>query len=190
MTDRSEFATAYVDEWGFIAPEVHQAAMALREKAISFARSTLHNEDAGYTLLVKAAAIVTRTLNDDPGHINNIQAYLFQTYKRQVLAELEKEKSRERILAEHAGDLARDGSGDSADLDQSILIQELRKRMNHRTRLVFDLLTLGHSYEEIGLMLGKTSRAVRNNFYDQVRLLKNELKSDPIKPDKDGSLIE
>lgn len=182
MTKRAEIATAYVDEWGVVAPEVHQAAMALREQAESYARATLHNEDAGYTLLVKAAAIVTRALKDNPGHITNLSAYLFQTYKRQVLAELEKEKSHERILAEHAGEISPDGHADpaepSAKLDQHILIQELRKLMNPRTRQVFDLLILGHTFEEIGLMLGKSSRAVRNNYYDQVAQLKKALRSD------------
>jgi len=175
MTNQPEIAAAYMDEWGVVAPEVHQAAIALRKRAESYARAILHNEDAGYTLLVKAAAIVTRALEDHPGRITNLQAYLFQTYRRQVLAELEKEKSRERILVEHAGEIATGDRGDSAELDQYILIQELRKLMNQRTRLVFDLLALGHTFEEIGLMLGKSSRAVRNNYYDQVARLKKEL---------------
>jgi len=187
MTNQPEIATAYMDEWGVVAPEVHQAAMALREQAETYARATLHNEDAGYTLLVKAAAIVTRTLKDHPGHITNLSGYLFQTYKRQVLAELEKEKSHERILAEHASEIApggHDGSTEpSTKWDQSILIQELRERMNQRTRLVFDLQTMGHTFEEIGLMLGKSTRAVRNNYYDQVARLKEEIRDELSKKD-------
>lgn len=187
MTNQPEIATAYMDEWGVVAPEVHQAAMALREQAESFARATLHNEDAGYTLLVKAAAIVTRALENHPGHITNLSGYLFQTYKWQVLAEVEKETSRERILAEHAGEMAPGGHDASADpsakLGQYILIQELRKRMNQRTRLVFDLQTMGHTFEEIGLMLGKGTSAVRNNYYDQVARLKKELRDELSKRD-------
>src|SRR5262249_5557467 len=106
MTNQPEMATAYMDEWGVVAPEVHRAALALREQAERYARATLHNEDAGYTLLAKAAAIVTRALDDHPGHITNLSAYLFQTYKRQVLAELEKEKSHERILVERASEIS------------------------------------------------------------------------------------
>jgi DNA-directed RNA polymerase specialized sigma24 family protein len=60
-------------------------------------------------------------------------------------------------------------------MDQYILIEQLRMRMNQRTRTVFDLLALGHTFEEIGSMLGKSSRAVRNNYYDQVARLKQEL---------------
>jgi len=175
MTNQPEIATAYMDEWGVVAPEVHQAAIALRKRAESYAQAILHNEDAGYTLLVKAAAIVTRALEDHPGRITNLQTYLFQTYRWQVLAEFEKEKSRERILVEHADEIAPGVQGDSADPDQHILIQELRKLMNQRTRLVFDLLTLGHTFEEIGLMLGKSGRAVRNHYYHQIARLKEEL---------------
>jgi DNA-directed RNA polymerase specialized sigma24 family protein len=175
MTNQLEVATAYMDEWGAIAPEVHRAAVALRKQAEIFALATIHNEDAGHTLLAKAAAIVTRALNDHPGTITNVPAYLFQTYKRQVLAELEKEKSRERILVEHGGETSLNGHDACAELDQQILIRELRKLMDERTREVFDLLVLGHSFEEIGSILGKSSRAVRNNYYDHLNRLKKEL---------------
>ena len=175
MTNQHEVATAYIDEWGAIAPEVHRAAMGLREQAEKYARMTLRNEDAGHTLLAKASAIVTRALEDQPGGITNLSAYLFQTYKRLALDELEKEKSRERILANRAGEIAQTGRADSAELDQQILVEELRKRMDERTRQVFDLLVLGHTFEEIGLMLGKSSRAVRNNYYDHIDRLKKEI---------------
>jgi DNA-directed RNA polymerase specialized sigma24 family protein len=175
MTNQHEVATAYVDEWGAIAPEVHRAAMTLREQAEKYARMTLRNEDAGHTLLAKASAIVTRALEDQPGDITNLPAYLFQTYKRLALAELEKEKSRERILANRAGEITQTGRADSAELDQQILVEELRKRMDERARQVFDLLVLGHTFEEIGLMLGKSSRAVRNNYYDHIERLKKEI---------------
>jgi DNA-directed RNA polymerase specialized sigma24 family protein len=175
MADQPEIAMAYLDEWGAVAPEVHQAAVSLREQAEGYARATLRNEDTGRTLLAKAAVIVTRTLEDRHEHITNLQAYLFQTYRRLVLAELEKERSRERILAERAGEISQNGRNVSAELDQYILIEQLRMRMNQRTRIVFDLLTLGHTFEEIGPMLGKSSRAVRNNYYEQVARLKQEL---------------
>ncbi len=175
MTDQPEIATAYLDEWGAVEPEVHQAAVSLREQAESYARATLRNEDTGRTLLAKAAAIVTRALADRHEHITNLQAYLFQTYKRLVLAELEKESARERILAKRAGESSQNGRNVSAELDQYILIEQLRMRMNQRTRIVFDLLTLGHTFEEIGSMLGKSSRAVRNNYYEQVARLKQEV---------------
>ena len=174
-TNRIEVATAYMDEWGAIAPEVHRAAMALRKQAESFARLTLNNADAGHTLLAKAAAIVTRALKEHPGTITNLPAYLFKTYKRQVLAELEKEKSHERILAEHGSENSLKGRDACAELDQQILIHELRRLMDERTREVFDLLVLGHSFEEIGTILGKSSRAVRNNYYDHLDRLKKEL---------------
>ena len=175
MTNKLEVATAYMDEWGAVAPEVHQAALGLRKQAESFARATLHNEDVGHTLLAKAAVIVTRTLNEHPGTITNLPAYLFKTYKRQVLAELEKEKSHERILVGQVDETSLNGHDACAELDQQILIHELRKLMDERTRQVFDLLVLGHSFEEIGSMLGKSSRAVRNNYYDHLDRLKREL---------------
>jgi DNA-directed RNA polymerase specialized sigma24 family protein len=175
ITDQPEIATAYQDEWGIVAPEVYQVVVSLREQAESYARATLGAEDAGRALMAKAAAAVTRALETRQEQITNLEAYLFRTYKRLVLAELEKERARERILAEHAGEDSRNGHNVSAEMDQYILIEQLRMRMNQRTRMVFDLLALGHTFEEIGSMLGKSSRAVRNNYYDQVARLKQEL---------------
>ncbi|HEY8461972.1 MAG TPA: hypothetical protein VIM99_16405 [Blastocatellia bacterium] len=175
ITDQPEIATAYQDEWGKVAPEVYQAVASLREQAESYARATLGAEDAGRTLMAKAAAIVTRVLEDDHEPITNLQGYLFQTYRRLVHAELEKERARERVLAERASEVSQNGRDVSAELDQYILIEQLRMRMNHRTRLVFDLLALGHTFEEIGSMMGKSGRAIRNNYYEQVARLKAEL---------------
>ena len=175
ITDQPEIATAYQDEWGTVAPEVYQAVVSLREQAESYARATLGADDAGRTLMARAAATVTRALEARQEQITNLEAYLFQTYKRLVLAELEKERARARILAERAGEASRNGHNVSAEMDQYILIEQLRMRMNQRTRMVFDLLALGHTFEEIGSMLGKSSRAVRNNYYEQVARLKQEL---------------
>ncbi|HEU0184558.1 MAG TPA: hypothetical protein VFS27_04540 [Blastocatellia bacterium] len=175
ITDQPEIASAYQDEWGAIAPEVHQAVVSLREQAEGYARATLGAEDAGRTLMAKAAATVTRALEDRQEQISNLQAYLFQTYKRLVQAELEKERTREKILAERAGEISQNGHNVSDELDQYILIKQLRMRMNPRTRQVFDLLALGHTYDEIGSMMGKSGRAIRNNYYEQIARLKEEL---------------
>jgi DNA-directed RNA polymerase specialized sigma24 family protein len=175
ITDQPEIATAYQDEWGEVAPEVYQAVVSLSEQAENYARAILGAEDAGRTLMAKAAATVTRVLEDRHEPITNLQAYLFQAYKRLVHAELEKERARERILAERAGEVSQNGHNASAELDQYILIAQLRMRMTPRTRMVFDLLTLGHTFEEIGSMMGKSGRAIRNNYYEQVARLKEEL---------------
>ena len=175
MTDQPEVATAYQDEWGAVTYEVYQAAESLREQAESYARAALGAEADGRTLLAKAAATVTRALEDRHEPIASLEAYLFQTYKRMVAAEAEKERARSRILAERARDASQNGHDASAELDQYILIEQLRMRMNQRTRAVFDLLALGHTFEEIGSKLGKSSRAIRNNYYEQVARLKQEI---------------
>jgi len=175
MTDQPEIAAAYQDEWGAVGPEVYKAAESLRGQAESYARLALGAEADGRTLLAKAAVTVTRALEDRHEQIANLEAYLFQTYKRLVLAEAEKERARARILAERAGAASQNGHDASAELDQYILIEQLRRRMNQRTRAVFDLLALGHTFEEIGLMMGKSGGAIRNNYYEQVARLKEEI---------------
>src|SRR5262245_2285858 len=142
MTDQPEIATAYQDEWGAVAPEVYQAAESLREQVESYARMALGAEADGRTLLAKAAATVTRALEDRHDQIANLEAYLFQTYKRMVLAEAEKERARARILAERADDASQNGHDVSAELDQFNLREHMSTGMNKRTRVDFAQCTL------------------------------------------------
>jgi len=71
-------------------PEVLQAALALRERAESYARATLHSEDAGHILLALAATILSREIIKHQEILPYFQLHdsLFQAYQELVLEEL------------------------------------------------------------------------------------------------------
>jgi hypothetical protein len=60
----SQLDCEYTDEHGRIAPDIYHAAGRLRQQALSFARSSLgDDEEQAQALLLRAAAQVTRATN-------------------------------------------------------------------------------------------------------------------------------
>jgi DNA-directed RNA polymerase specialized sigma24 family protein len=164
----------YEDEFGPIAPEVYAVAGALWPRAERFAMRTLRDDAAGITLLLRASALVSRH-RARGGVTQNLSAYLFQTFRRLTLAELDKEKGRRRLEEERYG-----GSSDADDeallrVEQLILLQQIRDRMDPWTLQVFEWRVLGHSFDEIGWKLNRNGNAVRNRFRSAVRLIVPEL---------------
>jgi len=165
----------YIDEYGPIEPEVYQAAGALWSQAERFAVQLLHDAPAGLSLMLKAAALVSRKRAENPGQIANIRAYLFQTYKRLVLAEMQKENGHEAAL--EAG-LEAASHSLVEEVDRKILVEQIVRRMDRWTRQVFEWLTLGHTFEEIGQALGKSPPATRNKFRDQLNRLMKQIEAE------------
>ncbi len=90
----------YTDEFGEIDPETLAAAGQIWPPAERLALSILHDEQTGRVLMSKACARVTRIRVEDPAAIENLPAYLFRTWKRLLLYELEKENGHRHREAE------------------------------------------------------------------------------------------
>lgn len=171
------FSESYTDEFGQVDREVYEAAGRSWPKATSLADSALRDVARGLELMLKAAAIVTRVWRESPDRIDNLRAYVFVTYKHLVLAELEKENGH-RLKDKEYHDLLPDHARSGVDVEQKILIQQLESRMDDWGRKVFQLLTLGHTYEEIGPMVGMNGHAVGKRFREQVRRLRAEIEAE------------
>ena len=165
--------TAYDDEFGLVDPEVHRAAGDLWCPAEHLALDLLHDSVAGYRLLKQAVAAVSRLAPGRRAQIRDLPAYLFQTYKRLVLAELEKRNAHSTRQLDDA-DLLRCPI-DADRIDRDILIHELVGRMDPWSRDVFETLSLGYSFDEIGKALGRNPHVVRNRFRLAIRKLANRI---------------
>ena len=155
--------TGYEEEFGRVDPDVHQVARDLWPRAEHLATDLLHDSAAGYRLLKRAVVAVSGLPPDKRGQIRDLAAYLFQTYKRLVLAELEKLNGhRDRELENQ--ELLRCPPPDTSRIDQNILVAELVHEMDSWTREVFEHLVLGYSFQEIGRALGSNPHVVRNRF--------------------------
>ncbi|HZI19286.1 MAG TPA: sigma-70 family RNA polymerase sigma factor [Pyrinomonadaceae bacterium] len=167
--------TAYADEFGLVAPDVYACANEIRARARGYAARVLSDNDAARadTLLLKAAAQVTRHLGGDPGGVTHLRGYLFRTFRRVLLAELEKDDNRRRFESRSAADA--ELRGQAENVERRILLGEIVKAMDPWTREVFEWLTLDYSFEEIARHLGAKPKAVRNRFYRRLERLRAAL---------------
>lgn len=163
---------AYTDEFGKIQPEIHATAGELWPQALSFARDKLGDVSTGQELMLKASALVSRKLAEQSDHIREPKSYLWQIYKRLVLAEVKKSQR----LCSLDDEIERLVSVSPNDLDDEILIREVRDRMDDWTRLVFDLRVFGLDYEEIAQKLDTRANRVRSKFAKEIRKLAKQLK--------------
>ncbi|MGB9180872.1 MAG: hypothetical protein WCB68_16695 [Pyrinomonadaceae bacterium] len=164
---------AYTDEFGRIEPDVYSAASAIWGRCEQYALGTLGDAPAGLRLLLKSAAIVTRRRSEPDTQIANLTAYLFQVYKRLVLAEAVKEQEHRQRERDIYARLTYASESPSEKIDRQILVEEVMQRMDNWMREVFELLVLGHTFEEIGKLRRQNAHALRTKFNKHLkRLLK------------------
>lgn len=181
--------TAYADEFGPIEPEVYRTAGALWSAyGERYARTKLGDVPTGLRLMLKAAASVSRKHLDPSVKIESLPDYLFQAYKRLVLAELEKQNGHRRRDAELHAEAASQPDTVAADLERKILIQQLMQRMDAWTREIFELLTLHYTFEEIGRMRGENGNKIRAMYSKKLKGLKKRLESESVSAEEKRAL--
>src|SRR5215470_4606882 len=159
----------YTDEFGVIRPEVYRAAGELWPQAESFVYSKLHDRSAGWRLMLKAAAAVSRKLQEQPDQIRDLKAYLWITFKRLISDEVEKENRYRPLEPEQQPTI--DVSPSSETLNEQILIQEVMAQMDSWTRTVFELRVLGYQFEDIAQMLKLRPDLLRSKFNKKIKKL-------------------
>lgn len=167
---------AYTDEFGRVAPDVYASAGRLWQKAQSYTAQLLDNNDPARvrTLLIKSAAQVTRARDEKAHQIRELDGYLFQTFKNIVRAELEKANNRLRIEAE--ANLGAELRGQVETVERRILLDDLVGRMDEWTRAVYEWLTLGYTFDEIGRQLGLSDKALSNKYHRRLEILMKQVK--------------
>src|SRR5215213_9292329 len=113
----------YTDEFGHIAPDIYKAAGRIWRRAQDYASRVLHDDARARTLLLKAASQVTRARDEREHHVNELDGYLLQTFKRVVLAELEKDDNRRRFESD-AGFHA-EWHAQASNVERRILLDEI-----------------------------------------------------------------
>jgi len=174
-TDISE---TYLDEFGPIEPEVYNEAKRLWPQAEQLARRLLGDTGVDWTFMIKSAALVTQAWNKNTIKIRNLGAYLFQTYKRLILAELEKINGHRRSEVDLAHMKEPEISEQSDAIDQKILISQIASRLDSWTKAVFEYRILGYKFKEIGKFLGKNGHAVENTFNKRLKQLRKQIESE------------
>lgn len=162
---------AYNDEFGEIDADVYAAAGDLWPRAAGFARDQLGDESAGQRLLFKAAADVSRQKLSQTEPIRNLNAYLLKSFKRLVLAEV----NRRRRDHGADGELEELPGPAGDEVDDAILLDEILRRMKPDARRLFNLRTLGYSYEEIAQLLGSRANLLRSQLDKEIKRIRKLL---------------
>jgi hypothetical protein len=174
--DWGTLETAYTDEFGRVAPDVFAAAGRLWQQAQAYASHILPDNDPALirTLLIKSAARVTRAREEQSQPITELDGYLFQTFKHVVLAALEKDNNRLRFETE--AEINAELHGQIDNVERRILLNEIVAAMDEWTREVYEGLTLGYTFTEIGRQIGLSGKALSNKFRRRIESLMEQNK--------------
>ena len=154
----------YTDEFGAVAPDIYEAAGRVWRRARDYAARVLRDADdaRARTMLLTAAAQVTRARDEKAREIVEPDGYLLQAFKRVVLAELEKDDNRRRFEAD-AGFQA-EWHAQASNVERRILLDEIVSSMDEWTRSVFEWLTLDYTFDEIARHLRMNPKVLRNKY--------------------------
>ena len=167
--------TQFTDEFGAIDCEVYDDAVALLPRIESYAQRTIGDAAAGQRLLMKASALVTRR-RQAGDEFANLTGYLYRTWQRLLLAELEKANGHRRLEADlAAAHAAESPRHTSEDLDRRILLQQIIQHMDDWMRRVFEYLALDFTYDQIGAELGGNGHAIRMKYDRKLQALAQRL---------------
>lgn len=154
---------AYQDEFGAVDTEVYNEARALWPHAERLAADIICDTHLGLELMIRAVARVSAARSSG-AQILNLRFYLLRSYKNLLLAELEKENGRQRLLRDRFAERTLSPSDTEDAINKKILINELRLEMDDWMREVFDLLVLGYAFEELVPRYGSASNVIRSKF--------------------------
>jgi DNA-directed RNA polymerase specialized sigma24 family protein len=170
--------TSYTDEFGHVEIDVHRVAGDIWPWAERYARQVLQDGQAGQRLLLQATAIVSRVNAEHAEHISDLRAYLVRTFKRLVLAQLEKESGHRRLESEMLRGSVDEGNASTPDLEQKILVQQIVQRMDGWMREIFEQLVLGHTFEEIGRKSRQNAHSLRTKYNKHFNKLIKQMRAE------------
>jgi DNA-directed RNA polymerase specialized sigma24 family protein len=179
VSDFPPIEAAYDEEFGRVDPEIYEVGRNLWTTCANrLAEKLLHDSPKGMQLMLKAVAKVSSVHRNQPSEIKNIRSYLYRSYKNLILIELEKENSRQELIHSriHQSEVPRESEEDT--LNQKILVNELRRKMDSWMREVFELRVLGYDYEELAPKYGSAGNVIRSKFSKKLAQLAQEINAD------------
>ncbi len=162
-----EFFT-YNDEFGEIDKDVLIAAQKIWRFGKKLSEKLICDEQKGHTLLMRAAANVSKRKADDDESVQHLCAYLFTSFRHLLIAEATKGKRRRELEENYFKNIEElfesRAESEESKICRKILVNEIEQRMDDWTRRVFRLRVLGYIYEDLVPQYGATSNKIRAKF--------------------------
>lgn len=165
----------YEDEFGPVDPDVYKLAGTIWPLAQVHILRTIHDYDSGQRLLVKAVVTVSRKCVEQPERMTNVRAYLFKTFYRLLLEELEKRGKHDPLDTKVIDSIQIIATRNDVDIDRTILLHEIRERADEWTRQVFDDRVLGYTFEELEGKYGVKANHLRAEWAKKVGRLEQAI---------------
>ena len=163
------------------ASDVYKAARALLPAAKSFSKKRGLDPALAEDFMMEAAYKVVNRKHQEKVKIENLPAYLFTSFKRVVLEEIQK-RQRYADLTDEQFESLSDQSATFATIEREILKEEIVRHLNAEARFIFDRLALGYSYKEISEMFSDEfgssiqENVLRSKFSKAVQRLAKKLR--------------
>lgn len=166
---------SYKDEFGEIDADVLREAENIRHYCRILALKVFNDEQKGQILMMRAVAKVSEKHKAEDFTINNLRAYLFQTFRYLVYAEAKKQIHHHELEKKHfesLNDLFQ-GKADSEDekICRAILIKEIEAKMDEWTRNVYRYLELGWEYKDLVPKYGSAENVIRAKYSKKLKEL-------------------
>ena len=159
----------YIDEFGYIDKDIHEAAGEIWRWAAAYAHAILGDEASGQTALKKVCAKITEKRAAGAIQIVRLNAYIQTAFKHEVLAQLKRNRT---VNVDVSGEPISDYA---LDINQKILVEQILARMEPEDRRITELLILGYSFEEIANKDGTRSNVIRSRHSKLLKRIRREL---------------
>src|SRR5215213_7513913 len=86
-----DLEASYVDEFGLIDRAVYEVSRHVWPAVVPYIRRTLRDLQAGQIVMMKAAALVSCKVHENPEQITSVHGYLYRTFMHLLAKEVKKE---------------------------------------------------------------------------------------------------
>ena len=171
-------STAYEDVFGEINLDVYNAAGEIWQRGRTFAHATGLDDEIAHTAMIRAVAKVSHRINEATLNLQTpgeLKAYLFTAFRHSLLDELKREHSKE-VTPVALEEIADQSGGESlaAQIERKILLEEIVRHMDPKTRFIYERLILGYSFEEIAEAEGTPSNKLRSMFSKRIKKIASQ----------------
>lgn len=168
--------SAYQDVFGEIDLDVYNVAGEIWQQGRTFARAKGIDDAIAHTAMLRAVAKVSHRLRKPAPKLKTRgarKAYLFTAFRRCLSDETQTKVSLTKSPPDDVETLA-DDNNLADEIERKILLEEVVRHMDPKTRGIYERLTLGYSFEEIAGSMGTQANRLRSAFSKRIKKIASE----------------
>jgi RNA polymerase sigma factor (sigma-70 family) len=158
---------------------VYNAAGEIWQRGRGYAHSRGIDDALTHTAMIRAIAKVSRRLKRPAPNLKTpgaLKRYLFTSFRNCLLDEIKNQQSSAGTKLEDLEAVADQSSSESLaeQIEKKILLEEIVRHMDDKTRFIYERLILGYTFEEIAETMGTQSNVLRSRFSKSMRRIASE----------------